>query len=95
MSPQLLKAILSQSPKIKLVILLDFVSYSQHQSMKIQPKSKLTKQKLIVLSSQVGEFLLVNIIGWLDPVSGFWVGFCFFLWHLVKASIAQKKEDKG
>lgn len=93
MSTQLLKAILSQSPEIQLFILLDFVSYSQHQSIEVQPKTKLTKQKLILISSQVGEFSIVNIIGWFDPVSGFWVGFCFFLWHLVQASIAERKDD--
>lgn len=93
MSTQLLKAILSQSPEIQLVILLAVVSYSQHQNIEVQPKAKLTKHKLILISSQIGEFSIVNIIGWIDPVSGFWVGFCFFLWHLVQASIAERKDD--
>lgn len=93
MSTQLLKAILSQSPEIQLVILLAVVSYSQHQSIEVQPKNELTKHKLIVISSQIGEFSIVNIISWFDPVSGFWVGFCFFLWHLVQASIAERKDD--
>ena len=93
MSTQLLKAILSQSPEIQLFILLAFVSYSQHQSIDIQPKSKFIKQKLILVSSQVGEFGIVNIIGWFDPISGLSVGFCFFLWHLVQALIAERKDD--
>lgn len=95
MSPQLLKAILSQNPEIQLFILLDFVSYSQHQSRELQEKPKFTKQKLILLSSQIGEFSIVNIISWFEPVSGFWIGFCFFLWHLVQALIAEREEDKG
>ena len=95
MSTQLLKAILSQSPEIQLVILLAFVSYSQQQSLEIQPKTKLTKHKLILVTSQVGEFGIVNIIGWFDPISGFWIGACFFLWHLVQALIEEREEDKG
>ncbi|MCL1471334.1 hypothetical protein [Argonema antarcticum] len=94
MSTQLLKAILSQSPEIQLSILLAFVSYSQHQSIDIQPQTKFINQKLILVSSQVGEFGIVNIIGWFDPVSGFCVGFCFFLWHLVQALIAERKEGE-
>ncbi|WP_374821069.1 hypothetical protein [Aerosakkonema sp. BLCC-F183] len=93
MSTQLLKAILSQSPEIQLFILLAFVSYSQHQSIEIQPKTKFTKQKLILVGSQVGEFGIVNIIGWFDPISGLSVGFCFLLWHLVQALIAERKDD--
>ncbi|MFB2923572.1 hypothetical protein [Aerosakkonema funiforme] len=95
MSTQLLKAILSQSPEIQLFILLAFVSYSQHQSIEIQPKTKFTKQKLILVGSQVGEFGIVNIIGWFDPVSGFCVGFCFLLWHLVQVLIAEREEGEG
>jgi len=94
MSTQLLKAILSQSPEIQLLILLAFVSYSQHQRLEVQPKTKLTKHKLILVSSQVGEFWMVNIIGWIDPVSGFCVGFCFFLWHLVEVLIEEREEDE-
>ncbi|HEY9853369.1 MAG TPA: hypothetical protein V6D28_28105 [Leptolyngbyaceae cyanobacterium] len=93
MSTQLLKAILSQNPEIQVFILFAFVSYSQHQSIEIKPKTKLTKQKLILVGSQVGEFSIVNIIGWFDPISGLSVGFCFFLWHLVQVLIAERKDD--
>lgn len=95
MSTQLLKAILSQNPEIQLFILLAFVSYSQHQSREILEKPKFPKHKLILVSSQVSEFSIVNIISWFDPVSGFWVGFCFFVWHLVQALIEEREEDQG
>ena len=95
MSTQLLKAILSQTPEIQLLILLAFVSYSQHESLENQPKDKFTKRKLVLVSSQLGEFSIVNIISWFDPVSGFWVGFCFFVWHLVQALIEEREEDQG
>lgn len=94
MNTQLLKAILSQNSKIQLFILLALISYSQYQSIKVQQKDKLTKRKLIRVSSQLGEFSIVNIVSWFDPFSGFWVGFCFFLWHLVQVLIAEKEEDK-
>ena len=93
MSTQLLKAVLSQSPEIQLFILLAFVSYSQHQSIEVQPKPKLTKHKLIVVSWLVLEFSIVNIIGWFHPISGLFVGFCFFLWRLVQVLIAERNDD--
>lgn len=84
MSIQLLKFILSQNAEIQLFILFALIAYSQYKSIEIQPKPKFTKQKLIRVSSQVGEFSIVNIISWFDPILGFWVGSCFFLWHLVE-----------
>ncbi len=94
MSTQLLKAILSQNPEIQVFILFAFVSYSQHQNLESQQQTQFIKQKLILVSSQVGEFSIVNIIGWIDPISGFWIGFCFFLWHLAEALIEEEKSDK-
>ncbi|MFB2892542.1 hypothetical protein ACE1CI_06310 [Aerosakkonemataceae cyanobacterium BLCC-F50] len=95
MSTQLLlKAILSQNPKIQLFILLALLSYSHYQNIKVQPKAKLIKRKLIRVSSQLFEFLSVNFISWFDPFSGICVGFCFLLWHLVQVLIAEKEGDK-
>ena len=94
MNTQLLKAILSQNPEIQLFILLALISYSQYQSIKLQRKDKFSKRKLIRVSSQLGEFSIVNIVGWFEPFSGICVGSCFLLWHLVQVLIAEKEEDK-
>jgi hypothetical protein len=64
------------------------------QTFEIQPKPKFTKHKLIRVSSQLGEFSIVNIISWFDPFSGICVGSCFLLWHLVQVLIAKKEEDQ-
>ncbi|XWK87004.1 MAG: hypothetical protein U7127_22775 [Phormidium sp.] len=93
MSTQLLKAILSQKPEIQLFILLALISYLQYQNIKVQRKDKLTKRKLIRVSSQLGEFSIVNIVSWFDPFSGICVGSCFLLWHLVQVLIAEKEKD--
>lgn len=63
-------------------------------SLSDRPKIEFTKHKLIRVSSQIGEFSIVHLIGWIDPISGFWIGFCFFLWHLVQALIEAGKNDK-
>lgn len=74
----------SQQEKVKL----------KERSLCDRSKAKFIKYKLIQVSLQVGEFSIVNIIGWFDPASGFCVGFCFFMWHLVQVLSEQREENK-
>ncbi|MBW4679732.1 MAG: hypothetical protein KME19_06415 [Microcoleus vaginatus WJT46-NPBG5] len=96
---QLLKAILTQTPQIQLLMLLAFVSDSSRESLEIseqelpkQREKRLKNQKFLKIMFKIGEFVFVNGISWFDPISGLCIGFCFFLWQLVQAVIEEKNK---
>ena len=86
MTTQQFKIILAQNPQIQLFILLAFIEYAELENLESSKKSLSQEFKDIVknhkftsVAGQLTEFGIVNLISWLDPVSGFGIGIvCLF-----------------
>jgi len=55
-------------------------------------KDIVKNHKFTCVAGQLTEFGLVNLISWLDPVSGFWIGIVCLIWHIFQ-DIREKNED--
>ncbi|MEG5115502.1 hypothetical protein QUB60_22705 [Microcoleus sp. A2-C5] len=48
--------------------------------------------KFTCVAGQLTEFGVVNLISWLDPVSGFWISIVCLIWHIFQ-DIRQEEKD--
>lgn len=49
--------------------------------------------KFTCVAGQLTEFGIVNLISWLDPVSGFWIGIVCLVWHIFQDIREEDEED--
>ncbi|MEG4230222.1 hypothetical protein QUA35_29500 [Microcoleus sp. N9_B2] len=99
MTTQQFKIILAQNPQIQLWILLAFIEDAELEILESSKKSLSQEFKDIVkthkftcVAGQLTEFGLVNLISWLDPVSGFWIGIVCLIWHIFQ-DIREEEKD--
>lgn len=99
MTTQQFKIILAQNPQIQLFILLAFIEDAQLDNLELSEKSlshELTDivktHKFTCVAGQLTEFGIVNLISWLDPVSGFCIGMVCLAWHIFQ-DIREEEED--
>ena len=99
MTTQQFKIILAQNPQIQLWILLAFIEDAELESLELSKKSLSQEFKNIVkthkftcVAGQLTEFGIVNLISWLDPVSGFWIGIVCLVWHIFQ-DIREEEQD--
>lgn len=99
MTTQQFKIILAQNPQIQLWILLAFIEdaeleilESSKKSLSQEFKNIVTTHKFTCVAGQLTEFGIVNLISWLDPVSGFWIGIVCLVWHIFQ-DIREEEKD--
>jgi hypothetical protein len=100
MTTQQFKIILAQNPQIQLFILLAFIEYAELESLESSKKSLSQEFKDLVkthkftcVAGQLTEFGIVNLISWLDPVSGFWISIVCLIWHIFQDIREEDEED--
>lgn len=99
MTTQQFKIILAQNPQIQLFILLAFIEDAQLANLELREKSLshpltdiVKTHKFTCVAGQLTEFGIVNLISWLDPVSGFWISIVCLIWHIFQ-DIREEEED--
>ena len=100
MTTQQFKIILALNPQIQLFILLAFIEYAQleiiesrEESISQEFKDIVKNHKFTSVAGQLTEFGIVNLISWLDPVSGFWIGMVCLIWHICQDIREEEEED--
>ena len=100
MTRQQFKIMLALNPQIQLFILLAFIEYAQlaiiesrEESISQEFKDIVKNHKFTSVAGQLTEFGIVNLISWLDPVSGFWIGIVCLIWHIFQDIREEEEED--
>lgn len=100
MTTQQFKILLAQNPQVQLFILLAFIEDTQLDNLELSEKSlshELTdivkNHKFTCVAGQLTEFGIVNLISWLDPISGLGIGIVCLIWHIFQDIREEDEED--